>query len=554
MPLSHTGEPTPARRVRRRAALASAAFLALASLASGGCKSKGATDSGKQGIFGLAETPALAKSNALVQNLPSSPETMPAASGPRLGAVEFAAPIFKEPDRRSEKIGYLRAGGTVARAEQPVKTDDCEGGWYRIMPAGFVCASVEATTDLEHPIIKALKLRPDTSKALPYPYAFVRAIAPNYFRVPTKAEQFQYEMSLDKHLRSYKKLAKQWDALEVGSNDVPVDAEGNATGSPAGEPPELDYNAIYGGDGNDAVPWFFDGGRKIPNIAAFKVPEYAVMTNRVARKAMLALIGTFVGPNDRRFAITTDARLVPTSKLKPERGSTFHGVALKNGWHLPVAFVKYEDVYSYDLSHAALDKKDKVDHLEVIQLTGRSRNLGGHRMLEAQGGLYFRERDIAIAAKPSKLPAFSKDKKRWIDISIQSQTLILYEGQNAVYATAVSTGRDGLGDPKKTLSTPTGTFFIREKHVTTTMDAHEVDSKFELRDVPWVQYFKGGYALHAAPWHDDFGRPRSHGCINMSPIDARRVFLFTSPDLPLDWHGVTASDATGQGTTIFIHP
>jgi L,D-transpeptidase catalytic domain len=54
--------------------------------------------------------------------------------------------------------------------------------------------------------------------------------------------------------------------------------------------------------------------------------------------------------------------------------------------------------------------------------------------------------------------------------------------------------------------------------------SHEVDNKFELRDVPWVEYFEAGYAIHAAPWHDEYGKPRSHGCINLSPIDARRVF------------------------------
>jgi lipoprotein-anchoring transpeptidase ErfK/SrfK len=170
------------------------------------------------------------------------------------------------------------------------------------------------------------------------------------------------------------------------------------------------------------------------------------------------------------------------------------------------------------------------------------------------GGVWFRERDIAIAAKPSKLPAWAKDNKRWVDIGIQSQTLVLYEGNRAVYATAVSTGRDGLGDPKKTLSTPTGTFSIREKHVTTTMDANEVDNKFELRDVPWVQYFKGGYALHAALWHDEFGKPRSHGCINLAPLDAKKLFQFTGPGLPSDWHGVSTSATTGEGTTISIHP
>ncbi len=530
-----------ARRWFLATALSFAATLAV------GCK-KAAKENDNGG--GL---PALSKSSAPNQAF-DAPELIPEADGPRLGAAEFAAPIFAQPDRRSTKIGYLRAGGTIPRGAKPVKTDDCQGGWYRIMPRGFMCASGEATTDLEHPIIRALTLRPDPSKPLPYPYAFVRAIAPNYYRIPTVKEQEQYEMALDRHLRSYNKLHLKWDALSVGSNDLEFDADGNTVGVAPDEPPALDYNKIYGGTGSDEPPWFFADGRKIPNIAAFKVPDYAVITNRIARKAMIGVIGTFVGPGDRRFALTTDARLVPTSKLKPERGSTFHGVNLREGWSLPVAFVKHEDVYSYDLSHAALDKVDEIPKLDPVQLTGRSRNLGGHRLLEASGGEWYRERDIAIAAKPSKLPSFAKTDKRWIDISIQSQTLVLYEGQKAVYATAISTGRDGLGDPKKTLSTPTGTFEIREKHLTTTMDANEVDNKFELRDVPWVQYFKGGYALHAAPWHEDFGRPRSHGCVNLSPIDARRVFLFTTPLLPAEWHGVTVEKETGEGTTVLIHP
>ena len=50
------------------------------------------------------------------------------------------------------------------------------------------------------------------------------------------------------------------------------------------------------------------------------------------------------------------------------------------------------------------------------------------------------------------------------------------------------------------------------------------DLSFELRDVPYVQYFHEGYALHAAYWHDRFGIPRSHGCINLSPDNASWYF------------------------------
>jgi lipoprotein-anchoring transpeptidase ErfK/SrfK len=150
------------------------------------------------------------------------------------------------------------------------------------------------------------------------------------------------------------------------------------------------------------------------------------------------------------------------------------------------------------------------------------------------------------------LPAFAGRGGRWIDVSIENQLLVLWEGDRPVYATLVSSGKDGLGDPKRSLSTPLGTFRIQQKHVTTTMDSTAADNEFELRDVPWVMYFKGGYALHGAYWHDDFGRQRSHGCVNLSPIDARHVFEWSLPDVPEHWHGAYASQSFGAGTWIRI--
>ena len=76
---------------------------------------------------------------------------------------------------------------------------------------------------------------------------------------------------------------------------------------------------------------------------------------------------------------------------------------------------------------------------------------------------------------------------------------------------------------------------------------------FELRDVPWVQYFEAGFALHASYWHDVFGNARSHGCVNLSPIDAHKLFMWTDPQVPADWHGVITGADTAPGTTVFIH-
>ena len=79
------------------------------------------------------------------------------------------------------------------------------------------------------------------------------------------------------------------------------------------------------------------------------------------------------------------------------------------------------------------------------------------------------------------------------------------------------------------------------------------EGTYQLKDVPYIQYFESGYALHAAYWHDVFGTPRSHGCINLSPVDAHRVFLWTEPPVPPGWHAINTGEEMGEGTTVIIH-
>jgi len=492
---------------------------------------------------------------AAVGTLPAA-TPVPPEDGPKLAPTAMVVPILAAPARGSQTIGYLRLGARVARSSEPVGHDGCQDGWYAVRPAGFVCANDGATIKLDHPLVRAIGVEPNRARPMPYNYAFVRAIAPNYLRIPTKDEQFKYEARLERHLRSWTKLAKKWDELDVGANDVPLDERGLA----AAEIPEhalpLDMSRRFGGDDDDTVPWWLAGGRQIPNVASFKAPTYAVMASRIKRHAGVALVGTFVaGPEaqGRRFAITTDARLLPADKLKADSGSPFHGADL-HGVGLPVAFVYADDATEWDASGAGAARGPSVRRRQMIPLTGRVRLLRGDRFAETKDGHWVKSEEVRTAAKPTELPWFAKGTTKWVDVSILQQTLVLWEGATPVYATLVSTGRDGLGDPKTTHSTPTGLFRIYQKHVTTTMDSDMADHEFELRDVPWVMYFNSGYALHGAYWHDDFGRARSHGCVNLSPIDARYVFFWADPSVPEHWHAAYAGATFGNGTLVNIHP
>jgi len=157
-----------------------------------------------------------------------------------------------------------------------------------------------------------------------------------------------------------------------------------------------------------------------------------------------------------------------------------------------------------------------------------------------------------IVAAPT-LPPDTPQEEKWIDVDVTRQLLVAYEGKKPVYATLISSGKRNPVDPEKDHPTPPGTYRIREKHVSATMDGDvAADGPYSIEDVPWVMYFQGSYALHAAFWHSAFGHTRSHGCVNMAPLDARELFFWTEPHLPSGWHGVYASDQA-PGTRVVVH-
>jgi lipoprotein-anchoring transpeptidase ErfK/SrfK len=159
-----------------------------------------------------------------------------------------------------------------------------------------------------------------------------------------------------------------------------------------------------------------------------------------------------------------------------------------------------------------------------------------------------RARDLA-RARPSDRPGSVAPNERWIDVDVTQQVMVAYEGDRAVYATLVSTGR-----PARTHATPLGEHRIWVKLATSDMDdleREDVESNYMIEAVPWVQFFEGANGFHAAFWHDDFGRRRSHGCVNLSPRDARWLFGFTGPALPDGWYAILPTDAD-RGTLVRV--
>jgi lipoprotein-anchoring transpeptidase ErfK/SrfK len=139
---------------------------------------------------------------------------------------------------------------------------------------------------------------------------------------------------------------------------------------------------------------------------------------------------------------------------------------------------------------------------------------------------------------------------KWIEVRLARQELTAFEGEAAVRTARVSSGM-ALGG-EDTL-TPHGEFNVQNKIAAMHMGNGRVTSDplaYELPGVPWVCIFepKNGVALHGTYWHNDFGRSRSHGCLNLSPDDALWLYRWTSPPAP----DGKLKGTIGLGTRIII--
>lgn len=139
--------------------------------------------------------------------------------------------------------------------------------------------------------------------------------------------------------------------------------------------------------------------------------------------------------------------------------------------------------------------------------------------------------DEITIPNPLETPAVDSigmGKEIWVDLG--RQTLYAYEDAKLLKAFLVSTGL-----PKT--PTPRGEFQIWIKLAKDNMKGGEGSYAYDIEGVPWVMYFKNnevaaseGYSIHGAFWHNNFGHPMSHGCINLRVQDAEWLFSWAEVD------------------------
>jgi hypothetical protein len=474
-------------------------------------------------------------------------------------------PFWPESGKGSRRAGYLRHGAVVAAFDRPIVNSDCKEGWYELSIGGYVCGKA-VTTELASPKVRLAPKQPDHDAGMPYRYGVnISDDTPLYRRVLPTEERKKFEPW----------LAPPKPAPEepTAAPEEKVEAAPDEEGSPAprrAEPKEKDAGV--------------DAGR--PKLKELK--GRGVLVRKMARGFYLALDRTFHSGGARWWR-TTFGFAVPFERILLQTGRTKHlgswfnvdpkvdveAVADRDAGATEgdgggnggdggdaassagtVAFVTVGFARKVTLE----DDKDGAKKLiwgaelpkrSAVMLTGRAATAAGQAYHETTSGFWVRLLDVSMA-RPLPPPDLGPDEK-WIDVDLTRQALVAFQGTRPVFATLISSGRRNPSDKEHDFPTPTGTFRVREKHVTTTMDGDVAsDGPYSIEDVPWVMYFQGSYALHGAFWHDEFGRMRSHGCVNLAPEDARTLFGWTEPPLPAGWHGVFSKDDQ-SGTRIVIH-
>ncbi|MCL2724263.1 MAG: L,D-transpeptidase [Polyangiaceae bacterium] len=238
---------------------------------------------------------------------------------------------------------------------------------------------------------------------------------------------------------------------------------------------------------------------------------------------------------------TKKGRWIAMRELIAARPSTFHGELLAGG-ALDFAWISADNAKTFAEPKPGkpTGSRARFERVTIYEKETAKSDVMLRVSEDSAPAVWMRARDLSrpTISTPPVEAGGETSKERWMDVDLTQQTLVAYEGTTPVFATLVSTGRGPAGSD---FATNVGTHRLWVKIFTTKMDnldQEDATHHYDLEDVPYVQFFDKAIALHGAFWHGDFGHVHSHGCVNLSPLDARWLFAFTEPHLPLGWIAV----------------
>ncbi|MEZ4401518.1 MAG: L,D-transpeptidase [Kofleriaceae bacterium] len=443
---------------------------------------------------------------ATVEVTPPSPPLPDLPAGTRSLRLIRTVAARLGPDESAKRIGTV-AGDTRVAWRDAAAGPGCDKRWYALVPQGWVCGDF-------------LEPSPKPPSGVELPRLGADEIVPGTYGKVIEAGSYVYA----KPKASKTKGKKGKEPPPDVEDDAPVDTpDDDADAAKAAAAKATAKAAAEAG---------LDKGR--PLLGSVNVRKYGELTSG--------------GKLFWKISRGVDEYL-PKSAIREHKPSTYQGVRLGDdtGLTLPLAFV-WPKGSTTTWTHGAargggtkrqLRERTAVPILETAQDGTRvtAYRIGDGEWIDA---VHVR------VAMPMPLPAGVKPGERWIDVDLDQGLLIAYEGDLPVYATMVSVGL-------KDTPTETGVYRVWKKVAETDMKGLSGEDPYSVATVPWTQFFspEKGLALHTSYWHDKFGIPKSHGCVNLAPRDARWLYFFTDPQVPPGW-SMAAGVVEAPGSVIRV--
>jgi hypothetical protein len=308
--------------------------------------------------------------------------------------------------------------------------------------------------------------------------------------------------------------------------------------------------APWGGppvDARDMPPLPDTLGRvTLPRLSIYEAPDPNSGTRGALRRDMIVPIFEEVETvglqkhNARWFRVRTG--WVYSSHVQPVRDDRQHGVVRsvpKDGFWGQIC-VPFSDARAKP--DASSRRSYRLYYTSVHRITAARPDGRGQWWYEIKDDYWaFTHHVRADHVRPipaGEMSPLSPDvEDKIIEVDIAGQRVTAYEDGLEVKSVSCATGTtftiEGLGTLNFT--TPTGRHSIVRKRPSRHMVGSDPDRSdyYDLPGVPFCTYFtEAGAAIHGAYWHNDFGHPRSHGCVNVLAADALWFYRWTSPSTP----------------------
>lgn len=350
--------------------------------------------------------------------------------------------------------------------------------------------------------------------------------------------------------------------LEVGPYAWVCSDQVDYSGDPPDAAPVYPQPGVAGRP-NDGLPYryFFAGANGAYGYASFAHAGDEAPESSLEKGWAVAIVEQRTKGGEA-WGRTTRNQWILMNELGAARSFPFHGHTFKPGEKIAtppskdsvfdggIGWVISERATTYGA--AKTNAKATGFRVRFSEISFDNRVVDGKTVFFKIAGeeTWLRGGDLAVPTQATR-PKEAGDHERWIDVDLATQTLVAFEGDTPAFATLVSTGRGAQGTET---ATPKGVHRIWAKLFTTAMDNLEREDAahyYSIDEVPWVQFFNKGVALHGAFWHRNFGRVQSHGCVNLAPIDAQMLFTWTTPNLPGGWTAALPAPVD-RGTVIRV--